>query len=89
MIAAVYARKSTDQNGLADEEKSVARQVERAKAYALNKGWNLLPEYVFADDGISGAEFERRPGLMALMASLMPRPPFGVLIMSNVDRLGR
>lgn len=89
MIAAVYARKSTDQNGVADEEKSVARQVERARAYALKKGWTVLSRYVFADDGISGAEFERRPGLMALMASLKPRPPFQVLIMSNVDRLGR
>jgi len=28
MIAAIYARKSTDQN-IADEEKSVTRQVER------------------------------------------------------------
>ncbi len=89
MIAAVYARKSTDQNGVADEEKSVARQVERARAYALKKGWTVLSRYVFADDGISGAEFERRPGLMALMATLKPRPPFQVLIMSNVDRLGR
>jgi len=89
MIAAVYARKSTDQNGVADENKSVARQVERARAYALKKGWTVPAEYIFADDGISGAEFERRPGLMALMASLKPRPPFQVLIMSNVDRLGR
>src|SRR5919107_1587412 len=39
MIAAVYARKSTDQNGISDEEKSVTRQVEHAKAYASNKGW--------------------------------------------------
>ena len=29
MIAAIYARKSTDQN-VADEEKSVTRQVDRA-----------------------------------------------------------
>jgi hypothetical protein len=31
MIAAIYARKSTDQN-ITDEEKSVTRQVEHAKA---------------------------------------------------------
>jgi hypothetical protein len=30
MIAAIYARKSTDQN-VADEEKSVTRQVERGE----------------------------------------------------------
>lgn len=28
MIAAIYARKSTDQSGVADEAKSVARQME-------------------------------------------------------------
>jgi pimeloyl-ACP methyl ester carboxylesterase len=33
MIAAVYAWKSTDQN-ISDEEKSVTRQVEHARAYA-------------------------------------------------------
>src|SRR5689334_1189815 len=35
---AIYARKSTEQNGVADEEKSVARQIERARAYAAGKG---------------------------------------------------
>jgi DNA invertase Pin-like site-specific DNA recombinase len=39
MTAAVYARKSTDQNGIADDAKSVARQIEHAKAYAVRKGW--------------------------------------------------
>jgi hypothetical protein len=33
MTCAVYARKSTDQTGIADEQKSVARQVEHAKEY--------------------------------------------------------
>jgi DNA invertase Pin-like site-specific DNA recombinase len=37
MIAAIYARKSTDQN-IADEENSVTRQVERARQYAERKG---------------------------------------------------
>ena len=39
MIAAIYARKSTEQNGVADDAKSVARQVEHARAYASRKGW--------------------------------------------------
>jgi len=38
MIAAIYARKSTDQTGVADEQKSVARQVEHARQYAERKG---------------------------------------------------
>jgi DNA invertase Pin-like site-specific DNA recombinase len=41
MIAAIYARKSTEQIGVSDEEKSVTRQIEHAKAYALRKGWTI------------------------------------------------
>jgi site-specific DNA recombinase len=89
MIAAIYARKSTDQNGVADDQKSIARQVEHATAYAARKGWTVSDEYVFVDDGISGAEFANRPGYLRLLNSLKPRAPFGVLIMSEESRLGR
>src|SRR5215472_11082595 len=41
MIAAIYARKSTDQNGVGDEDKSVTRQIEHTKAYAEKKGWTV------------------------------------------------
>ena len=89
MIAAVYARKSTEQNGVADEAKSVRRQVEHARAYATRKGWTVADEHVYVDDGVSGAEFANRPGFVRLMAALKPRPSFGVLIMSEESRLGR
>jgi site-specific DNA recombinase len=89
MIAAIYARKSTEQNGVGDEEKSVTRQIEHAKAYATRKGWLVDHEHVYVDDGISGAEFVKRPGFIRLMNTLSPRPPFQVLIMSEESRLGR
>jgi hypothetical protein len=38
MIATIHAHKSTDQAGVADEQKSVARQAEHARAYAVRKG---------------------------------------------------
>ncbi|CAN5882281.1 hypothetical protein BH18ACI5_BH18ACI5_17240 [soil metagenome] len=41
MIAAVYARKSTEQTGVADDQRSVARQIEHATAYARRKGWTV------------------------------------------------
>jgi site-specific DNA recombinase len=88
MIAAVYARKSTDQN-LPDAEKSVTRQIEHATAYAARKGWTVDPQHVYQDDGISGAEFVKRPGFLALMNALKPRPPFQVLITMEQSRLGR
>ena len=89
MIAAIYARKSTEQNGVADEEKSVTRQIEHATAYAARKGWTVADEYVYVDDGISGAEFVKRPGFLRLMNALKPKPAFQVLIMAEESRLGR
>jgi site-specific DNA recombinase len=89
MTAAVYARKSTDQTGVADDAKSVTRQIEHATAYATRKGWTVPEACIFVDDGISGAEFANRPGFVRLMAALKPRPPFQVLIMSEESRLGR
>jgi DNA invertase Pin-like site-specific DNA recombinase len=89
IAAAVYARKSNDQN-LPDVEKSVTRQVERATAYAARKGWTVDPEQVYVDDGVSGAEFGvKRSGFLALMNALKPRPPFQVLIVMDQSRLGR
>ena len=37
MIAAIYARKSTEQAGVSDEEKLVTRKIEDATAYATRK----------------------------------------------------
>jgi site-specific DNA recombinase len=89
MIAAVYVRKSTEQTGIADDQKSVARQLDHARQYAARKGWTVDDQYVFCDDGISGAEFTNRPGFLRLMNALKPRAPFQVLIMSEESRLGR
>jgi site-specific DNA recombinase len=88
MIAAIYARKSTEQH-IADEEKSVTRQLAHARAYAERKGWRVADAHVYTDDGISGAEFGKRPGFVRLMNALTPRAPFDVLIMSEASRLGR
>src|SRR5216117_3069843 len=88
MLAAIYARKSTVQD-VADEQRSVARQIEHARAYAARKGWTVLDEHVYVDDGISGAEFANRPGFLRLMNALKPRPSFQMLVMSVESRLGR
>src|SRR5215471_9253974 len=89
MIVSIYARKSTEQSGIADEQKSVARQIEHARAYAIRKGWTVDDALVFVDDGISGAEFQNRPGFLRLMNALKPRAPFQILVMSEESRLGR
>src|SRR6266480_7789434 len=89
MFAAIYARKSTEQTGVADEQKSVTRQIDHARTYATRKGWIVANEHVYVDDGVSGAEFANRPGFLRLMNALKPKPPFQVLVMSEESRLGR
>ncbi len=54
MTAAIYARKSTDQHGVSEAERSVARQMAHARAYATEKGWRVSDAHVYVDDGISG-----------------------------------
>ncbi|MFA5029005.1 MAG: recombinase family protein, partial [Candidatus Methylomirabilota bacterium] len=85
--AATYARKSTEDDAV-EELRSVARQVERSREYAARKGWHLRDDLIFVDDGISGFEFERRPGLQKLLGAVEAKA-FDVLIMSEPSRLGR
>jgi site-specific DNA recombinase len=86
--AAIYARKSTEQRGVTDDAKSVSRQIENARLYAVSKGWQVHDEHVFLDDGISGAEFAKRPGLQALRVAAMNRA-FRYVIIADQSRLGR
>ncbi|MBI4207199.1 MAG: recombinase family protein [Betaproteobacteria bacterium] len=89
MKAAIYARKSTEQTGVGDEAKSITRQIEHARAFAERKGWMVDDAHIYLDDGISGAEFIKRPGLARFMNALSEQPAFQILIMSEESRLGR
>ncbi len=84
--AAIYARKSTDDNDRNLENKSITRQVEHAKAYAASKGWTVNPEHIYVDDGISGADYQTRAGFLRMLNHLKE---FDVLVMSEPSRLGR
>ncbi|WP_110172278.1 recombinase family protein [Luteitalea pratensis] len=76
-------------SGVADEARSVTRQVEHAREFAARHGWQVDEAHVYVDDGVSGAEFAARPGFVRLMNALRPRAPFDVLVMSEESRLGR
>ena len=88
MIAAIYARKSTEQH-VSDEAKSVTRQIENATAFALARGWTVADGHTYVDDGISGTEFEKRPAFSRMMCALRPKAPFQVLIVSEQKSIGR
>ena len=42
LVAALYARKSTEQTGVAEDARSVTRQIEQGRAYILRKGWRVV-----------------------------------------------
>ena len=87
MKAAIYARKSTDDNDRNEDNKSVTRQVERARAYATAKGWTVNEAHIYVDDGISGFVFgKKRPALLRLQNDLKQ---FDVIVASEQSRIGR
>ena len=86
MIAAIYARKSTEQ----ERNESVERQERCCRELAAAQGWHVDDRYVFIDHAMSGAEFAKRPRLQALLETLARRPvPVQLLLVTDKDRLGR
>ncbi len=88
-VAAIYARKSTEQN-VSDDAKSVTRQVDNARAFAAAQGWTVDDRFIFVDDGVSGADTRRlraRQNMIELIES--GQCAFDVLIMQAQDRFSR
>ena len=88
MNAAIYARKSTKQDDVAEEAKSVPRQVNGARAFIKKKEWHLDESCVYTDDGVSGALFENRAEFQRMMRDAALRA-FHALVFFDLDRFGR
>ena len=58
-LAAIYARVSSDKQR---ESHTIASQTEAVKEFARTSGYQVPEEWVFEDDGYSGANLVR-PGL--------------------------
>jgi site-specific DNA recombinase len=80
--APIYARRSQEQ----ERAESVERQLAHARRFAEERGW--IVDHVFSDNGLSGADFDR-PGLTRLLGTLTPHPPFRILVVMDLDRIGR
>ena len=83
-VAAVYARVSTLQQ---EQEATIESQVAAIESYARAQGYQLLPEYYFLDQAVSGAQLAR-PGLDRLR-DLAAEGIFEVVLCLNPDRLAR
>ena len=61
-LAAIYARVSSDRQ---KEDKTIASQTSSLREYAQTQGYTVPPDWVFEDEGYSGATLAR-PGLERL-----------------------
>jgi site-specific DNA recombinase len=89
MIAAIYARKSNEQEkGTSGASESVERQIDHAKAFATAKGFTLRANLIFHDDAVSGAVYTKLAGRRQMVAAA-EAGKFQVLVVSEQSRLGR
>jgi site-specific DNA recombinase len=90
MIAAIYARKSTEQRNADAEARSVAIQIANAREYATRRGWTVHEDHVYTDDGISGAAVRKLVSRQRLIDTVAGgRAPFQIVIMRNTARFSR
>jgi DNA invertase Pin-like site-specific DNA recombinase len=81
MLVAIYARHSTDkQNGSASD------QITRCRQYCAQRGYIVVEAY--ADEALSGASMNNRPGLNALMTAAV-EGDFDCIITEDLSRISR
>ena len=82
--AAISARVSSDQQR---EDKTIASQTAALKAFASSQGYSVPVEWIFEDEGFSGATLVR-PGLERVRDLVAEGQVQAVLVLSP-DRLSR
>ena len=82
--AAIYARVSSDKQ---KEEHTIASQTAALIAFAQDNGYNVPPEWVFEDEGYSGASLVR-PGLERIR-DLAAEGQIEAVLIHSPDRLSR
>src|SRR5450631_1085634 len=82
--AAIYARVSSDKQR---EEKTIASQTATLVAFARSEGYSVPAEWIFQDEGYSGASLVR-PGL-ELVRDLAAEGQIQAVLVLSPDRLSR
>jgi len=85
--AAIYARRSKEEDKTGAGVESVPRQIDFARRAIAALGWTLKETHVISDE-VSGGEILRRPGLQALRA-MAGRGEFDVIVVRDLDRFAR
>ncbi len=82
--AAIYTRVSSERQ---KEEQTISSQTEALKEYAQAGGYRVLQEWIFQDEGYSGATLQR-PGLERLR-DLAAEGQIEAMLVYSPDRLSR
>ena len=86
MRCAIYARFSTEHQ----RETSIDDQVAKAKEYAEQRGWLVLPQHIYVDARVSGASLDDRPGMRLLRTAVEGKTkPFDALLTEDSSRVSR
>jgi DNA invertase Pin-like site-specific DNA recombinase len=86
--AAVYARRSQEQDESMGDARSVERQVAGAREWISARGWTLAEEHIYKDEGVSGALFATREDFQRMLRDAAAGA-FDALVLFDLDRLGR
>ena len=74
--------------GLAEEQKSVTRQIDGARAFISDRGWTLDQKHIYSDDGVSGALFANRAEFQRMLVDA-EAGAFEAIVFFDIDRFGR
>lgn len=83
---ALYIRVSTERQ--ADEGFSLDAQRERLGAFCFGQGWNVCPEHIYIDAGVSGKSTEHRTAFNAMLQAAKTGPVKRIVAM-RLDRMAR
>ena len=89
IYAAIYARRSPGEVGADADTKSVQRQTEAALTFAAARGWTVLPEHIYTDDGLRGSETHKLVTRQRLLDTIHGGAPFEALIIRDTSRFSR
>ena len=85
-IAAAYVRVSTEDQ----TELSPTSQIKQIREYAKNHGYIVPNEFVFADEGISGKNTQKRPAFNRMIGLAKTKPkPFECILLWKYSRFAR
>lgn len=82
--AALYARVSTEKQ---EKEEAIESQLDALRRAADERGYDVPPDYIFVDDGYTGARMDR-PGLDRLR-DLATEGAFDTVLIYCPDRMAR